>query len=87
MDISLKHEDYKLLVVNNDNCVEENLSAEIILPEYMPEILHIIKSVAQPRVASCKLVGERVTVEGSCELRLIYTGEDGCIYSFSQNKP
>ena len=53
----------------------------------MPEILRIIKSTAQPKVNSCKAVGERVTIDGECELRMIYTAEDGCIYSFCQSKP
>ena len=63
------------------------MEAELSLPEYMPEILRIIKSEAEPKINSCRLVGERVTVDGVCELRMIYTAEDGCIYSFSQSRP
>ena len=44
MDISLKHEDYKYLKILSDNTIEENVEAELTLPEYMPEILRIIKS-------------------------------------------
>lgn len=84
MDISLNHEDYKILRANKENSVEEIVEAELSLPEYMPEILRIIKATAEPKITSCKLVGERVTVDGACELRMIYTAEDGCIYSFSQ---
>lgn len=87
MDISLKHEDYKFLKNVNDNSIEECIEADLALPEYMPEILRIIKSSAEPRIVSCKLVGERVTVDGICELRMIYTAEDGCIYCFSQARP
>ncbi len=87
MDISLNREDYKLLKIVTDNSVEECVEAELALPEYMPEILRIIKSVAEPKINSCRLVGERVTVDGVCELRMIYTAEDGCIYCFSQSRP
>lgn len=87
MDISLKHEEYKFLKTVTDNSVEECIEADFSLPEYMPEILRIIKSVAEPKVDSCRQVGERVTVDGTCELRMIYTAEDGCIYSFSQSRP
>ncbi len=84
MDISLNHEDYKILKANKENSVEEIVEAELSLPEYMPEILRIIKSTAEPKITSCKLVGDRVTVDGACELQMIYTAEDGCVYSFSQ---
>lgn len=87
MDISLNREDYKILKTITDNSVEECVEAELSLPEYMPEILRIIKSEAEPKINSCRLVGERVTVDGLCELRMIYTAEDGCIYAFSQSRP
>ncbi len=87
MDISLKHEDYKFLKTLTDNSVEESVECELTLPEYMPEILRIIKSTAETKINSCRLVGERVTVDGVCDLRMIYTAEDGCIYSFSQSRP
>lgn len=87
MDITLKKENYKILQTVKDNSIEECVEADLSLPEYMPEILRIIKSSAQPKVNSCKAVGERVTVDGECELRMIYTAEDGCIYSFAQSRP
>ena len=87
MDITLKKENYKILQTVKDNSIEECIEADFSLPEYMPEILRIIKSTAQPKVNSCKVVGERVTVDGECELRMIYSAEDGGIYSFTQTKP
>lgn len=86
MDISLKYEDFKILVTDKDNSVEETVEAELSLPEYMPEILRVIKVSAEPQIVSCRLVGERVTVDGACRLLMIYTAEDGCIYSFSQTR-
>ena len=87
MDITLKKESYKILQTVKDNSIEECVEADFSLPEYMPEILRIIKSTAQPKVNSCKAVGERVTVDGECELRMVYTAEDGCLYSFAQSRP
>lgn len=87
MDISLKHENYKFLRTNKDNSVEEIVEADFSLPEYLPEILRIIKSTAEPKIHSCNLVGERITVDGVCDLKMIYTAEDGGIYSFSTSKP
>ncbi len=87
MDISLKHENYKFLKKSVDNSVEEIIEAELSLPEYMPEILRIIKTTATPKIISANIVGDRLTVDGVCELRLIYTAEDNCVYTFSVSKP
>ena len=86
MDISLENEKYCSLKRIYDTTVEESVEAEISLPEYMPEILRIIKSQAIPKINSFQTVGERVTVDGTCELRMIYVGEDNCIYTFSQTR-
>ena len=86
MDISLKHEDYKILTTDKEISLEENMEAEFQLPEYMPEILKVIKVTAEPKITSCKAVGSRIDVDGICELRVIYTAEDGCIYTFSQGR-
>ena len=86
MDISLENEKYCSLKKSYDWTVEESVEAELSLPEYMPEILRIIKSQATPKINSFTTVGERVTIDGSCELRMIYVGEDNCIYTFSQTR-
>ena len=86
MDISLENTEYCSLKRTFETTMEECVEAEISLPEYMPEILRIVKSQAIPKINSCTTVGERVTVDGTCELRMIYVGNDNCIYSFSQTR-
>lgn len=86
MDISLKHTDYQYLKALSNNSAEELVECEFALPEYMPEILRVIKSTATPKITSCRLVGERITVDGVCELRMVYTSEDDCLYTFSQSR-
>lgn len=87
MDISLKHEDYKTLKILTDNSVEEVVECTVSLPEYMPDILRVIKAVAKPKVNSCSIVGDRVTVDGVCEVKMIYVADDGCIYVHTQVCP
>ena len=80
MDISLENTEYCSLKRTYETTVEECVEAEISLPEYMPEILRIVKSQAIPKINSYTTVGERVTVDGTCELRMIYVGNDNCIW-------
>ena len=87
MDISLKHEDYKYLKAYKDSTVEEALEYEIILPEYMPEILRIVKTDACVQVHSCKASENKAIAEGVCSIRMTYTGEDNCLYTFEVLKP
>lgn len=86
MEIPLQKEEYRFLE-KCESVIDECIQAELSLPEYMPEIVRIIKSCADVRINSCGCTGERCTVDGECELRMIYTCEDGLLYSFSQTRP
>ena len=86
MDISFENEKYCSLKKTYETIVEEGVEAELSLPEYMPEILRILKSQAVPKINSWQTVGERVTVDGTCELTMIYVGSDNCIYSFTGSR-
>ncbi len=86
MDISFENEKYCSLKKTYETIVEEGVEAELSLPEYMPEILRILKSQAVPKINSWQTVGERVTVDGTCELTMIYIGSDNCIYSFTGSR-
>ena len=84
--VKLENEKYSGLKKVHDSVIEEGVEAEFSLPEYMPEILRILKSQAVPKINSWQTVGERVTVDGTCELTMIYIGSDNCIYSFTGSR-
>ena len=86
MDISFENEKYCSLKKTYETTIEEGVEAELSLPEYMPEILRILKSQAVPKINSWQTVGERVTVDGTCDLTMIYVGTDNCIYSFTGSR-
>ena len=45
MDISFENEKYCSLKKTYETIVEEGVEAELSLPEYMPEILRIVKNI------------------------------------------
>lgn len=75
---------YDVLFNSGEGKVEETVQAELNLPEYLPEIQRVVRSAAVPQVESCRAVGDRVTVDGSCLLQLLYTADDGQMYGYSQ---
>ncbi len=86
MEPELEYENYRSLEKCQPVTVEQNSQAEFVVPEYMPEIIRIIKSDACARIESCRTVGNRVTVDGICEMRTVYTADDGGIYTLTQTE-
>ncbi|MDR3313301.1 MAG: DUF3794 domain-containing protein [Oscillospiraceae bacterium] len=70
-----------------DGKLEQAVDSDVTLPEYCPDILRILQCTIEPSIASAQAVGERVTVEGSARVCVLYAGEDGGLQSFEQTYP
>ncbi len=84
MDPDVQTGTYDVLINSGEGKVEETVQAELNLPEYLPDIQRIVRSAAVPQIDSCRAVGDRVTVDGSCLLQLLYVADDGQMYGYSQ---
>ena len=70
-----------------EGSVEQSVDSDLTLPDYCPDILRILKCTVTPRVTGSQVSGERITVDGTVLVRLIYVGEDARVRCFEQNLP
>ena len=70
-----------------DGKLEQAVDGDITLPEYCPDILRILKCAMEPNVHAVQSAGERVSIEGSARITVLYAGEDGTLQSFEQSYP
>ena len=65
--------------------VQQAIDCDITLPEYCPDILRILKCQLIPRVSSHNLNSDRLNIDGSGLLRILYIDEkDASINSYEQ---
>ena len=55
-----------------EGSVEQSVASDLTLPDYCPDILRILKCTVTPRVTGSQVSGERITVDGTVLVRLIY---------------
>ena len=72
--------------------VQQFVDCDITLPEYCPDILRILKCQLIPRTNSHSLSGNRLSIDGSAILRILYIDEkEAQVHSYEQvcpfNKP
>ncbi|NLA72228.1 MAG: DUF3794 domain-containing protein [Clostridiales bacterium] len=82
MDISLQKENFGFSSVIYDRVIEQNVTTELNLPDYMPDILRVIRATLTPSIISANLVGDRITVDGTYEAQIIYCCEEGELHSY-----
>ncbi|MDD6174260.1 MAG: DUF3794 domain-containing protein [Firmicutes bacterium] len=56
---------------------EQPVDLDVTLPDYCPDISRILKCQVKPQVTARQIVGDRLTVEGTSLVRLLYVDEEG----------
>ena len=70
-----------------DGKLEQAVDGDITLPEYCPDILRILKCGMEPSIHAVQATGERVSIDGSARITVLYAAEDGSLQSFEQSYP
>ena len=71
----------------HESTAEQSLDADIILPDYCPEIAKILQCSVIPNINSVSNNSGRVTADASATIRIFYVGENGKLAAYEQNYP
>ncbi len=63
---------------------EHSIDCDITLPEYMPDIVRILRCSAVAGVQSHQINGDRISAECECLVKVLYICEEGKIRCFDQ---
>lgn len=70
-----------------DSFLEQGIECDMILPDYCPDVVKILKCSVTPVVLSAQLSGNRLQAEGNAAVRLYYLSEDGELRCYEQKYP
>lgn len=65
---------------------EHTVDCDVTLPEYMPDVVRVLRCALLPSVASQQISGDRITAECDCTVSVIYICEQGKIHCFEQTE-
>ncbi|MBR5202006.1 MAG: DUF3794 domain-containing protein [Clostridia bacterium] len=63
---------------------EHSIDCDVTLPEYMPDIVRILRCNAVSGVQSHQINGDRIVAECECLVKVLYICEEGKIHCFDQ---
>lgn len=69
----------------NKSTLEQNIDADITLPDYCADIQRILKCAVIPKVNSVNVSAGRATADANAQIKIIYVGSDGQVSCFEQN--
>ncbi len=85
MDFNIQKECICLCETGYRGRSEHAIDMDITLPEYLPDIVRILKCSCVPGVRAYQVNGDRITAECSCIVRVLYINEQGKLYCFEQS--
>lgn len=86
MDFTVKKDSISDMNLRAVSSAEHTVDCDITLPEYMPDVVRILRCSLIPGVASQQINGDRVTTECDVLVRVVYVCEQGKIHSFEQTE-
>lgn len=87
MSSNIKKENFKLTSYLRRTYAETAVEGEVLVPDYYPGVMRIIRTEATPFIQSKTVREGKVDIEGSVGFRVIYVCENGTLQSFNTAMP
>ena len=88
MDMTISKKQIHSLQTIYEGFDERPVDCDFVLPEYMPDIASVLKCIMTPTVQTYQVSGDRVTVDGTVMLQVLYLDEGRkCVRCFENVQP
>ncbi len=84
MDFNVHKDQISVCETNLQGNAEYSVDCDITLPEYLPDIVRILRCTCTPGVTSHQINGDRISAECTCLVRVLYICEQGKVRCFEQ---
>ena len=87
MELSVSRQAVVINEMVYEGNLEQSVESDVLLPDYCPDIVKILRCFCTAKVISSQIVGDKLTVDLSCALKVYYLGNDGNIRCSEQRLP
>lgn len=84
MDFNAHKDQISICETKFQGNAEYPIDCDITLPEYLPDIVRILRCTCTPGVSSHQISGDRISAECTCLVRVLYICDKGKIRCFEQ---
>lgn len=84
MDFNAHKDQFSVCETNFQGNAEYAVDCDITLPEYLPDIVRILRCTCTPGVTSHQINGDRISAECTCLVRTLYICDQGKTHCFEQ---
>ncbi len=85
MDFNVNKEQLSQCETVPQGNAEYSVDCDVTLPEYLPDIVRILRCLCIPGVQSHQINGDRISADCSCIVRVLYICEQGKVHCFEQS--
>lgn len=84
MEFNARKDNISVYETSFQGSAEHAVDCDVTLPEYLPDIVRILRCTAVPGIQSHQVTGDRISAECDCLIRVLYVCEEGKIRCFEQ---
>ncbi|MCI8622635.1 MAG: DUF3794 domain-containing protein [Provencibacterium sp.] len=87
MELNIGKQSVVINEIAYEGTLEQPIESDVLLPDYCPDIVKILRCFCVPRVTSAQAGGGKLTVDLSCACKVFYLGADQNIRCLEQRMP
>ncbi|MFA9380964.1 MAG: DUF3794 domain-containing protein [Acetanaerobacterium sp.] len=87
MELMVNKEAVTINEVVYDGCVQQPVSCDLMLPDYCPDILRMLRCDIDAKVVSKQVIGAKLVIDGAACVRLLYIDDARCLRSHEHKIP
>lgn len=87
MELMVNKEAVTINEVVYDGCVQQPVNCDLMLPDYCPDILRVLRCDIDPKVMSKQVIGEKLVIDGTACAKLLYIDDARCLRSHEHKIP
>ncbi len=87
MELMVNKEAVTINEVAYDGCVQQPVSCDLMLPDYCPDILRVLRCDIDAKVTSKQIIGEKLVIDGTANIKLLYIDDAKLLRSHEHKLP
>lgn len=87
MELNISKQAVTINEMAYEGSLEQPVESDVLLPDYCPDIVKILRCFCTPKITGTQVLGDKLSVDLSCLLRVYYLGADKNIRCIEQKMP
>ncbi len=87
MELSVNRQSVMINEIIFNGCAEQSIESDVLLADYCPDIVRILKCSVQPKIEAAQLNAGKIVIDGSAQVKVFYCTQENRVFCYRSSVP